>query len=156
MNARFTVATHIMGMVAWIERDFGRPATSRELAASTGTHEVYVRGLLSELGKAGLLTARRGRGGGVVLARKAGEITLAQVYLAVRDEDTPLLGAHPGATGPDCRAAPVIVDYLAAVHSEAEAVLMQSLSTHSVEQMSRHVVDTIRASAGKPLAKQDN
>ena len=143
MNSRLTIAIHIMGMIAWIERDLGRAANSSELAESTGTHPVYVRGLLSELGAAGLVKARRGRGGGVMLAREARAITLAHVYQAVRGE-APLLGAHPGEVGPNCRAAPVIEDYLAALYAEAESVLVAKLAEHTVDGLSRHVVDTIR------------
>ena len=149
MNSRLTVAIHIMGMIAWIERDQDRPATSAELAASAGTHEVYLRGILSALGKAGLVNARRGRGGGSVLARPATAITLADVYDAMRDDDHPLLGRHPGQTGPDCRAAPVIEAYLAEVYAAAEAQLRASLAERTVDAMSRHVVDTIRTGASR-------
>ena len=145
MNSRLTIAIHIMGMIAWIERDQNRSATSAELAASTGTHEVFVRGVLSTLGKAGLVSGRRGRSGGTVLARPASDITLAQVYHAIRADDGFLLGSHPGATGQDCLAAPVIERYLAGVYAEAEAKLVTSLSERTVDAMSRHVVETIRA-----------
>ena len=145
MNSRLTVAIHIMGMIAWIERDQGRAATSAELAESAGTHEVFLRGILSALGKAGLVSSRRGRGGGSELARPATEITLAQVYHAIRKDEGPLLGRHPGQTGANCLAAPVIEEYLGDVYAEAEAQLVASLSDRTVDAMSRHVVDTIRA-----------
>lgn len=150
MNSRLTIAIHVMGMIAWIARDHQRPATSTELAASTGTHPVYVRGILADLGAAGLVSARRGRGGGVVLARPAREITLAHVYGAVKDE-APLLGAHPGAVGAECRAAPVIERYLATLYAEAEAVLLAKLAEHDVDALSRHVVETIRAGASRSI-----
>lgn len=147
MNARFTVAVHIVGMIAWIARDLNRSAISRELAASAGTHQVYVRGLLVDLGKAGITVSQRGRGGGTVLARPADQITLADVYRAIRADDASLLGGHPGTTGPHCLAAPLIADYLADVYADAEAVLIESLSRHTVDKMSKAVVKGIRQRA---------
>lgn len=144
MNSRLTVAIHITGMIAWIERELHRSATSSELAESAGGHDVFVRGILADLGRAGIVVSRRGRGGGTSLARPAQEITLAQIYSAIRDGEGPLLGAHPNGVGQDCRAAPIIEQYLSGVYAEAEAVLTANLSSRTVDEMSRYVVSHLR------------
>ena len=152
MNSRLTVAIHVIGMIAWIEREQNRPAKSDELAESVGAHPVFVRETLSMLSSAGLVEGRRGRSGGTVLSRRAEEITLAQVYSAVRD-DTPLLGQHPSSANSSCRVAPIIKSYLSEAYSEAEALLVAGLAERTVDAMSRHVVEALRD--GKALGRID-
>ena len=155
MNSRLTVAIHVIGMIAWIEREQNRPAKSDELAESVGAHPVFVRETLSMLSNAGLVDGRRGRSGGTVLARRAEEITLAQVYAAVRD-DTPLLGQHPSPANSGCRVAPIIKSYLSEAYAEGEALLVASLAERTVDAMSRHVVEVLqirKAQGGIGLGK---
>ena len=42
MTCRFTLAVHILGMLAWVERERGASATSEELANSISTNPVVV------------------------------------------------------------------------------------------------------------------
>ncbi|MDG6107704.1 Rrf2 family transcriptional regulator [Dactylosporangium aurantiacum] len=87
-----TIAAHAL---AWLElaRRQGRGVlTSEEVAASVNTNAVVVRRSLGDLRRAGLVTARRGKGAGFCLGRPAAEITLLDVWLAVSPE--PLLALH--------------------------------------------------------------
>lgn len=79
-NTRFTVAVHILTLLA-DEKD--RPLTSDYIAGSVNTNPVVIRRALSLLGKAGLVSATEGAGGGSTLARPATRITLADVRGAV-------------------------------------------------------------------------
>jgi Rrf2 family protein len=82
-NSRFYIAAHILVLLAMYPEE---RLTSAAIAKSVGTNPVVIRRLLSRLGKAGLLRARTGAGGGSVMARPADRITLAAVYRAVEDE----------------------------------------------------------------------
>lgn len=143
MNSRFTLAVHLAGMIAWIDREHSRSATSAELASSAGAHEVYVRGILGDLSRANIIRSRRGRNGGSTLARRATDITLADVYRAVGERDKSLLGAYPGGIEKRCIAGRVIESYLSDVYRAAEAVLMDDLARRTIDEMSVHVAGEI-------------
>src|SRR3990170_1510602 len=66
---------------------------ANELAEAIGASPSYMAKLLQKLAHAGLVTSRRGSGGGFSLARPATAITLDQIILAVSDApaDVPLL-----------------------------------------------------------------
>ena len=57
-----------------------------EIARCAGIPRPYLAKLINSLARHGLVTARRGVGGGVSLARSADEITLLQIVVAVEGE----------------------------------------------------------------------
>lgn len=85
-NMRFALAIHTAGMLAL---DGKLNVTSETIARSFNTNPVVVRRVISMLAKNGLVTVRKGKGGGAALARPAVDITLADVYKAI--EPGPLL-----------------------------------------------------------------
>lgn len=91
MNTRFAVAVHVLTL---LEQSGGEPVTSGYLAGSVNTNASLVRRLLARLGRAGLTTSQMGTGGGALLARPAGAITLLDVYRAV-DEGRDVVPVHP-------------------------------------------------------------
>lgn len=145
MNSRLTVAAHVLGIIAFLEREEGRGATSDELAESVGTNAVVIRRVLGQLKSAGIVDSRRGAGGGSVLARDPGEITLRAVYEAVQDESCELLGRHANGVGADCPVAPVIAEYLDEVYLDAEEALKRTLARVTVDSMSKDVMERVRA-----------
>lgn len=145
MNSRLTVAAHVLGLIAFLEREEGRGATSDELAESVGTNAVVIRRVLGQLKHAGIIDSRRGAGGGSVLARDPGAITLRAVYDAVKDEGRELLGRHANGVGADCPVAPVIAEYLDAVYLDAEEALKRSLDRVTIDSFSREVMERVRA-----------
>ncbi|MEO1038672.1 MAG: Rrf2 family transcriptional regulator [Pseudomonadota bacterium] len=144
MNSRFTLAVHLTGMIAWIDREQSRSATSAELAASAGAHDVFVRGILGDLSRANIVRSQRGRNGGTTLARPAVDITLADVYRAVGEHEKSLLGDYPGGGEKSCIAGRVIETYLSSVYRSAEAVLMEDLTNRTIDEMSRHVAGELQ------------
>lgn len=56
-----------------------RSFTTGEIAAHAGVPRNHMVKIVGELGRAGLIRTRRGKGGGFTLARDAAEITLGQV-----------------------------------------------------------------------------
>ncbi|HEV2361232.1 MAG TPA: Rrf2 family transcriptional regulator [Acidimicrobiales bacterium] len=59
------------------------PTSVRDIAERTGLPQPYLEQILLALKGAGLVRSKRGVGGGYVLARSAGEITLGQIVSAV-------------------------------------------------------------------------
>ena len=63
----------------------GVSMTSGEMAECSGTHPVVVRQTFAGLREAGIVSSRKGRGGGWQLARPPAEITLEQVQRALNE-----------------------------------------------------------------------
>ncbi|WP_439643521.1 Rrf2 family transcriptional regulator [Gemmatimonas sp.] len=152
MNSRLTVASHVLGMIASLEREEGRGATSDELASSVGTNAVVIRRVLGQLKTAGIIDTRRGAGGGSVLSRDPRDITLRAVYEAVEDDCGGLIGRHAGALGEHCPVAPVIADYLNSLYVEAEEALKRTLADVTVDAMSREVMARVRGCHGATMS----
>ncbi|SDS65573.1 Rrf2 family transcriptional regulator [Actinoplanes derwentensis] len=129
-NSRVTIAAHAL---AWLElaRRRGRPSlTSDEVAASVNTHPVILRRSLSDLRRAGLVTARRGTGAGFALARPATQITVLDVWAAVEAE--PLLALHHTEPNLECPVGAGIRPVLADVYDEATAAFRASLARQTI------------------------
>lgn len=148
MNSRLTVASHVLGLIAYLEREEGRGATSDELAESVGTNAVVIRRVLGQLKNAGIVDSRRGAGGGSVLARDPKDITLRAVYEAVQDEGCEIIGRHANGVGEDCPVAPVIAEYLDELYMDAEEALKRTLAQVTVDSMSKEVMERVRARMG--------
>ncbi len=139
MNCRFTMAAHMLGILACAaraEREERCSLTSESMARSIQTNPVVVRRLLRDLARAGLVETKRGVGGGVSLARDAEDITLRDVYEAV-EEDAELLGRYPTGPSQECSLAPVVAEYLEEVVGRAESAFKDSLAETTVAMMSR-------------------
>lgn len=146
MNSQLTLAAHILGMLAFIERAEARLVTSEELAASIGTNPVVVRRVLGHLRRAGLVTSKRGAGGGSALAQPANRVTLRDAYEAVsQGEATELLPRHPGELGVTCHVAPVLAQVLDELYADAERALLERLESVDIDSFSREVVRRLQA-----------
>ncbi len=66
-----------------LRADDSVPTSVRDIADRTGLPQPYLEQILLALKGAGLVRSKRGVGGGYVLARCPGEITLAQIVSAV-------------------------------------------------------------------------
>lgn len=146
VSRQLNVAAHILGMLAFLERE-QRPITSDELATSIGTHPVVVRRVLAQLQAAGLVESRRGVGGGTVLARDPRLISLRDAYQAVHDDGFSVLERHGRHVNHACNVGPVIAEYLDGVYREAEEELLGRLGRVSIDEMSRQIVDRLRRRA---------
>lgn len=81
----------VQALVVLAETDGACP--SGTLAKELKAHEVFLRRVLAQLARVQIVEAREGRHGGYSLARPARQITLAEIYQAVKSasatEDTP-------------------------------------------------------------------
>ncbi len=83
-SSRFVVAVHLLSLLA----HFGKngPVCSNTIAKSVNTNPVVVRRMMSQLERNNLVKSTSGRAGGFLLARLPSEISLADIYDAVEDE----------------------------------------------------------------------
>ncbi len=146
MTCRFTLAVHILGMLAWSSRDRGEPVTSEELARSINTNPVVVRRVLGDLRRAGLVETKRGVGGGVTLARSATAISLRDAYEAIEEGEV-LFGGYPSGPNPRCTVGPTLAVYLEEVCGRAEESLKKSLARVTVDSMVKDIVARVRTKA---------
>jgi len=144
MTSRYTVALHILGMLAWAERTGQGSLTSDILASSINTNPVVVRRLLTDLRRAGLVATRRGAGGGVALGKPATTISLRDVYEAIEAGET-LFSPHPQGPNRLCPVGACITECLDVVFGEAERALKQSLGQMTIAQFEQTLEKRIAA-----------
>jgi Rrf2 family cysteine metabolism transcriptional repressor len=77
-------------MVELARRAGAAPIPLAEIAAHDGLPLAYLEHLVARLRKAGLVDSRRGSRGGYLLARPAGEITMAEVVEALEGSIAPI------------------------------------------------------------------
>lgn len=90
IDTRFSVSIQIMMTVAHHKNEM---VTSELLACALDTNPTFIRKIVSTLVEAGLLNSYRGKGGGIELAKKTGEISLSDIYLAAT-HDKKLINVH--------------------------------------------------------------
>ena len=86
VDQRFSVAVHVMTVLAFEKCENGNLYTSERLARSVRTNPTVVRRLVSRLVEAGVLKAYKGKSGGVELARGPKDISLEDIYNAVSEK----------------------------------------------------------------------
>jgi len=139
INTRFTVAVH---MLALIELNRTQPSTSELIALSVGTNPVVIRQLMSSLKKAGLIEARGGIPGSR-LAKPQEEITLLEIYQAVKKRsDAPLFDFHP-TPNPTCPVGRNIEDALKEPLFIAQTAMENALAGFTLKDITAYISDKI-------------
>lgn len=87
MHALTHTAGYAIVALSFVGCNGERWVQSQEIAANTNIPKPYLSKILHALGKAGLIRTKRGKGGGVRLARAAEEVTLLDVARAVESAD---------------------------------------------------------------------
>lgn len=128
INTRFAVAVHMLTLIAFKKDGH---VSSELMARSVNTNPVVVRRLVGRLKKAGLVAVRAGAGG-TCLCRPAEEISLRDVYLALKAESkSKLVNLHPS-PNPECFVGRSIHDALAEPLAQAEREFQSSLAATSI------------------------
>jgi Rrf2 family protein len=133
-NSQFAMAVHVLTMLA---KDSEQFVKSDCIAASVNTNAVVVRRLLSELGQAKLVISQTGAAGGTRLARRAGEITLAEVYRAVSCGE--VFALHHRGPNRDCPVGRNIESVLCNLQKEIDKSINQTLSRYTLQS----VIDSV-------------
>jgi Rrf2 family protein len=79
------------------------PWRVEEIAAARNIPENYLRRLLIELKRGGLVSSQKGPSGGYLLARPPSRITMADVVHIIEGDYAPVECLEPGAAGGFCR-----------------------------------------------------
>lgn len=135
-SSRFIVAIHAMSVLA---RFAGKgPVCSALVAESVNTNPVVIRRLMGELEKAALVRSVAGRSGGFELGKAARDITLADVYFAVEDENVfRMRGTDPNA---ECPVAKQLGKILQVPLRAAECALHSSLGKTTLHDVAAAIV----------------
>lgn len=133
-------------MLAFLERFKDQQITSEFLAGSVGTHPVVVRRVLTQLKAAGLVSSQKGPQGGFALARPVSEITLLDVYTALKPEQASTIFALHEKPHPDCPVGGVIQGVLIREFDEVQAAMEAALGQITI---SRVLKDIGNANASK-------
>lgn len=131
-NSRFAISLHILVLLETAKEEL---VSSDYLAGSININPVLVRKELINLRKYGFVGSKEGKNGGSYLAKSAGNITLAEVYLATRQET--LLGVAKNTPNPNCPVGKQINSHLNELYDATEQVLIQELSTKTLAGFSK-------------------
>lgn len=131
-NSRFAISLHILVLLEKAQEEL---TSSEYLAGSININPVLVRKELINLRNHGFVGTKEGKNGGTYLSKPADSISLADVYLAVRQET--LLGVAKNTPNPNCPVGRDINTHLNALYSSTEQVLINSLSEKSLAAFSR-------------------
>ncbi|HEX6507367.1 MAG TPA: Rrf2 family transcriptional regulator [Chloroflexota bacterium] len=146
INSRFTVAVHLLALMsAGRERYAGMPITSEMASESVNTNPVVIRRILGLLRKAGLVSSQPGPAGGWLLERDPDQITLRDVYRAVKDES--LFSMHHRPPSAQCHVGRNIQETLEGYFSAAECALAEKLGEHTIADVVDDVLGRVRAEA---------
>lgn len=136
-NSKMSLALHALGHLG---QDVERKLTSETLAAQNETNSVVVRRVLGQLREAGLVSSEKGRDGGWSLARSPGEITVADVYIALGEPF--MTAATKGEDNPpDCKVEAALHHVVDSALADAEALLIGRLKAVTIADISRGFPD---------------
>lgn len=125
--ARFAIAVHIL---VWLAKS-GSFLSSAAIADQVNSHATFLRRVLATLAQSGLVEAREGREGGYSLKVPADQISLADVFAAVKCDGSDIAGDSEcgGAEGEQ-------LDHkLAEIFNEAERRSLEYLRGHTIASL---------------------
>lgn len=128
-NTRFATAIHIMTLLAKGPQEW---LTSEWMAGSININPVMVRKELSVLREAGLVISRQGKEGGSQLAKSADEISISEIYKAVKN--TEVLGKKNNNPNPACSVGKEINNQLNHLFEETDQLVIRFLGDKSLQE----------------------
>ncbi|MCT2407109.1 Rrf2 family transcriptional regulator [Chryseobacterium antibioticum] len=130
-NTRFATAIHIMTLLAKSPQEW---LTSEWMAGSINVNPVIVRKEISVLREAGLIASRQGKDGGSQLAKSADQISISEIYRAVKN--TEVLGKKNQNPNPACSVGKEINSHLNTLFEETDQLVTQFLGDKSLKEFS--------------------
>jgi len=135
INSRHAISVHILVL---LEVFGSERATSEWIARSVNTNPVVIRRVISRLRSKGLVESLPGQHGGYRLARPAAEISLLDVYRAVREGG--LMPTHSHAPNAMCPVGARIEEQLQSVYVQAEQALEQVLAQQNIAGLKERIM----------------
>lgn len=130
INTRLAVAIHILSLIE-LNNYKDIPNTSENLALSVGTNPVVVRRIIAMLKRANLVDVRAGVGGASLLHNPK-DITLLDVYNALRAEDDAALFGKHETSNRNCYVGAYILDVIDEPLYQAQKAMEDKLESYSV------------------------
>jgi DNA-binding IscR family transcriptional regulator len=137
INTRFAVAVHIMALTALNHES---ATTSELLAKSVGTNPVVIRRVIAQLKRGGLLSVRAGVAG-ADLSRAPEEITLLDIYNAVKTSDGAALFDVHKFPNPRCFVGANIHYVLTEPLADAQRALEDRLASYALTDVIRPIAE---------------
>ena len=131
-NTRFATAIHIMTLLAKNSPEW---MTSDWIAGSININAVMVRNELVILKKNGLVESKQGKDGGVRLAKNAEEITIAEIYEAIKNSE--VLGKKNQNPNPLCNVGKDINENLEVLFSDTDDLVLQFLKGKNLSDFTK-------------------
>lgn len=132
-DARFQVGVHaLVALAVW-----DRPTSSRTLSYSIETNPVVIRQVVGDLVDDGLVSSRRGPGGGYELAGEPHAISLLDAYRALGEG--PVFEPYEEYPAADCPVGSRMPGVLDAALARAEAAMERWLDAVTVDDLVRDV-----------------
>lgn len=128
MNGRFPIALHILTLLS---RSGEELISSDYIAGSININPALARKEISNLRNLGLISSKEGKSGGYNLAKPATQITLANVYQAVKNQ--PVLGTAKNTPNPDCPVGKQINNKLDELYTDLDKTLLKKLGSITIE-----------------------
>lgn len=128
-NTQFAIAIHILSLLA---QAGGEQQTSAEMASSVNTNPAFLRRILGDLQRAGMVESQPGVSGGWRLRRAPEDINLLTVFRAV--DEGHLLAMHER-PNTNCPIGSVIQSTLETYFGEAEAAFEATLARQTLAQV---------------------
>jgi len=119
----FRVAVQALAVIAASDGACPSAAIAQDLAS----HAAFLRRVLAQLVRSGIVEAQEGRAGGYRLARPTADVTLADIYMAVRLAGAASQCASAGACPPG--GLTTVLDEIAA---ETDQAVVETLARHSL------------------------
>lgn len=128
-NTRFATAIHIMTILGSKPEEW---FTSDWLAGSINVNPVIIRKEISVLRDLGLVDCRKGKEGGCKLAKNSENISISDIYLAVKNSE--ILGKKNQNPNPACEIGKKINENLEQLFSETDGLVVSFLKNKSLKE----------------------
>jgi Rrf2 family protein len=131
MNGRFPIAVHILTLLSKAD---GELLSSDYIAGSININPALARKEISNLRNHGLIASKEGKSGGYSLAKPANQISLADVYLLVKNQ--PVLGIAKNTPNPDCPVGKQINKKIDDLYADLDETILKKLGSISIADFS--------------------
>ncbi len=131
MNGRFPIAVHILILLS---KAAGELLSSDYIAGSININPALARKEISNLRNHGLIASKEGKSGGYSLAKPATQISLADVYLLVKNQ--PVLGIAKNTPNPDCPVGKQINKNINELYADLDETILKKLGSICIADFS--------------------
>jgi Rrf2 family protein len=135
MSGNFITATHIMAYLSYAQGNDQVLSSSKEIAHQIQNNPVAVRRLMQSLSAANLIKTQKGVNGGAALIRPAKDITLLDIFEAVKGDEVDLFAVQAMERAGCSTMIDSIQQTLSERLNEVRAAMNQSLAAISIHDV---------------------